>query len=59
MCGPLVKVNHFLLVPVIFAAIVGQCPPVCSSCHWQLMNTGTVILWTKVTGSSASAISGW
>src|SRR4051794_30121311 len=55
---PLVKVNHFLLVPVKCDASIGQCPPVCSSSHWQARNTGTLILCTKVSGSSASATDG-
>src|SRR6476660_199571 len=55
---PLVKVNHFRLVPVMCSARVGQCPPVCSSVHWQAMNTGTWILWTKVIGDSGSATFG-
>ena len=55
MCAPLVNVNHFCVVPVKCWARSGQCPPVCSSSHWQAMNTGTLILLTKVTGSSGSA----
>ena len=58
MCAPLVKVNHFLSVPVKCETSAGQWPPVCSSCHWQAMNTGTLILWTNVIGSSGSATSG-
>jgi len=55
---PLVNVNHFRCVPVMCSARVGQCPPVCSSVHWQAMNTGTLILLTKVTGDSGSATAG-
>src|SRR5437899_8151709 len=58
MCAPLVNVNHFLDVPVKCATSSGQCPPVCSSCDWQAMNVGTLILWTEVTGSSWSANDG-
>src|SRR5947209_4000193 len=57
-CAPLVKVNHFLLVPVKCCAKLAQCPPVCSSCHWQARKTGTLIFLTKVSGSSASATEG-
>ena len=55
---PLVKLNHLRLVPVKFAARVGQCPPVCSSVHWQAMKIGTLIRSTKVTGESGSATFG-
>ena len=58
MWVPLVKVNHFLSVPVMCAASVGQWPPVCSSVHWQAMKVGTSILWTKVIGASGSATFG-
>ena len=39
----MVNVNHLRAVPVKREASVGQCPPVCSSVHWQAMNTGTSI----------------
>ena len=52
------KVNHFLFVPVMCSASVGQWPPVCSSVHWQAMKTGTLILLTNVIGDSGSATSG-
>ena len=55
---PFVYVNHFLSVPVMRLASVGQWPPVCSSVHWQAMKTGTLILSTKVIGESGSATSG-
>ena len=55
---PLVNVNHLRFVPVKCAASVGQWPPVCSSVNWQAMKTGTLILWTKVTGASGSATFG-
>jgi hypothetical protein len=58
MCAPLVNVNHFWVVPVNLRTSSGQWPPVCSSCHWQAKNVGTLILCTKVTGSSGSAITG-
>jgi hypothetical protein len=51
-------VNHFLSVPVIRLASVGQCPPVCSSVHWQAMKTGTSILSTNLIGESGSATAG-
>ena len=35
MWVPLVNVNHLRAVPVKRAGSVGQCPPVCSSVHWQ------------------------
>ena len=55
---PFVNVNHFWSVPVMFLASVGQCPPVCSSVHWQAMKVGTLILSTNVIGDSGSATSG-
>ena len=55
---PLVKVNHFFWVPVKCSARVGQCPPVCSSVHWQAMKVGTSILSTKVIGETGSATLG-
>jgi hypothetical protein len=58
MCAPLVNVNHLRVVPVNLRTSSGQCPPVCSSCHWQAMKTGTLILFTNVTGSSGSATAG-
>ena len=58
MCVPLVKVNHFLSVPVRRDASVGQWPPVCSSVYWQARNVGTLILSTKVIGDSGSATFG-
>ena len=56
MWAPLVKVNHFCVVPVKCRTSSGHCPPVCSSSHWQARKTGTVILCTKVTGSSGLAV---
>src|ERR1700761_2350791 len=56
--APLVNVNHFCLVAVKCWTRSGQGPPVCSSSHWQAMNVGTLILFTNVTGSSASATDG-
>ncbi len=58
MWAPLVKVNHFLVVPVKCSARSAQCPPVCSSSHWQAMKVGTLILLTNVTGSSRFATAG-
>ena len=58
MWTPLVNVNHFRSVPVIAPPSVGQWPPVCSSVHWQAMNTGTLILSTNLTGESGSATRG-
>ena len=55
---PFVYVNHFLSVPVMCSASVGQWPPVCSSVHWQAMKTGTLILSTNVIGDTGSATSG-
>ena len=55
---PLVNVNHFRRVPVKRCASVGQCPPVCSSVHWQARYTGTLILCTNVTGASGAATDG-
>jgi hypothetical protein len=55
---PFVNVNHLRLVPVNLEARVGQCPPVCSSVHWQAMKVGTLIRSTKVTGESGSATFG-
>ena len=54
-CTPFVNVNHFWSVPVKCEGREGQCPPVCSSVHWQAMKTGAWILWTKVIGDSGSA----
>src|ERR1700722_17838993 len=58
MWAQLVKVNHFLVVPVKCETSCGQCPPVCSSSHWQAMKTGTLILLTKVSGSKGFATAG-
>src|SRR6476661_9580634 len=58
VCTPLVNVNHLRLVPVKCEARSGQWPPVCSSVNWQARNTGTLILWTNVTGASGSATLG-
>src|SRR3954468_14183419 len=58
MWVPLVNVNHLRAVPVKRDASAGQCPPVCSSVHWQARNTGTSILFTNVTGASGSATDG-
>src|SRR4051812_1254442 len=58
MWVPLVKVNHLRVVPVKREASAGQCPPVCSSVHWQARKTGTSILCTNVTGASGSATDG-
>ena len=52
------KVNHLRFVPVKWDGSDAQWPPVCSSSHWQAMNTGTSILWTKVIGESGSATFG-
>src|SRR3954451_12783167 len=57
-CAPLVNVNHLRVVPVNCRTSVGQWPPVCSSCHWHAMKVGTLILLTKVIGSSGSATFG-
>jgi hypothetical protein len=58
MCAPLVNVNHLCVVPVNLRTSSAQWPPVCSSSHWHARNVGTLILLTKVTGSSGSAIDG-
>src|SRR5689334_13924066 len=58
MCVPLVNVNHLRVVPEKRLANVGQCPPVCSSVHWQARKTGTPILCTNVIGASGSATDG-
>ena len=58
MWKPLVKVNHFRLVPVKRSARLGQWAPVCSSLNWQAMKTGTRILLTKVAGESGFATLG-
>ena len=55
---PFVNVNHLRSALVNRLAIVGQWPPVCSSCHWQATNAGALILSTKVTGESGSATFG-
>ena len=55
---PLVNVNHLRLVPVKCRGSDGQCPPVCSSVHWQARKTGTSILFTKRSGASGSATFG-
>src|SRR5271166_2565409 len=56
--APFVNVNHLRSVPVKCSARSAQCPPVCSSSHWQAMKVGTFILLTNVTGSSGSATGG-
>ena len=58
MWAPLVNVNHLRSVPVKCSARSAQCPPVCSSSHWQAMNVGTSMLCTNVTGSKGSATAG-
>src|SRR5437764_15404592 len=57
-CVPFVNVNHLGEVPRKCSARSGQWPPVCSSVHWQAMNTGTLIFLTNVIGANGSATDG-